>query len=563
MSEKFIYLKLPIIAILILSCTIIADTSGRKSPDKINIETSVPNSLLDKVISQRVGRFEQISAVGPINKASKFSVSQFEKYLPDPCDIKLKDISRTVHVLLSLEDCVSRTLEHNYKIKTEGYGPAISATDILRAESIFDAVYFLEAHYNKTNQPSPSVLVSSDTDERTMTTGLTKLLPSGATITGTYNLTRLDSSLSFNTLNPSFTSNFVVELRQPLLKGFGVDYNRSGIELAKNSQRMAKWKFRRKVRDVLYDVEETYWKLVQARRNVVIQQRLVQQTRETLEYLEKRRAFDVYKVQITRVQALLGTREAEYIQVKNTVKDLEDKLKNLLNDPQLNLGEDIELIPTGFPNIGPVVLDRIAEVQQALENRSELHEAKLAIQNARINVAVAKNKALPKFDLIFRYTINGLSDNPGNAFDQMTTSNFQDYYVGISFEYPIGNRGPRAELKKAILQRDQAIAALRQIIEGIILEVDVAVRNLQTAYYQVKPSLEAVQAAEENLAAIVARRTRLSPEYLEVRLNAQETLANARRGLLNALVKYNIAVVQLERAKDTLLQYDNVEIQAQ
>ena len=563
MNKEIVNVGFPMIMILLLICVINGSAVIGDETHQINIKTSVPNSLLDKVISHRIGRFEQISAVGPVRKTSEFSVSQFEKYLPDPCDVKLKDISRPVHVLLSLEDCVSRTLKHNYKIKTQGYGPAISATDILRAESMFDAVYFLQAHYNKTNQPTPSVLVSSDTDERTLTTGITKLLPSGATITGTYNLTRLDSSLAFNTLNPSFTSNFVVELRQPLLRGFGVDYNRSAIELAKNSQRIAKWKFRRSVRDVLYDVEETYWKLVQARRNVVIQQRLVQQTRETLEYLEKRRAFDVYKVQITRVQALLGTREAEYIQVKNTVKDLEDKLKNLLNDPQLNLGEDIELIPTGFPSIGPIVLDRIAEVQQALANRSELHEAKLAIQNARINVAVAKNKALPKFDLIFRYTINGLSDNPGNAFDQMTTSNFQDYYVGINFEYPIGNRGPRAELKKAILQRDQAIAALRQIIEGIILEVDVAVRNLQTAYYQVKPSLEAVQAAEENLAAIVARRTRLSPEYLEVRLNAQETLANARRGLLNALVKYNIAVVQLERAKDTLLQYDNVKLQSQ
>ncbi len=559
MKGNLIYhIKFVIIIALIFTSSAIANDSA-----KINIETSVPDSLLNEVIAKHKSRFEQVAAIGKIKKTNhKFPPSKFAKYLPDPGEIHLKDISRPIRVSLSLKDCISRALKYNFKIKTEGYGPAISATDILKAESMFDAVYFLEAHYNKTNQPTPSELVSSGSDERTMSTGITKLMPTGATVTGTYNLTRLDTSLAFATLNPSFTSNFVVELRQPFLRGFGIDYNRSAIDIAKNSQRIAKWKFRRTVRDVLYDVEETYWKLVQARRNVVIQQQLVKQTKETLEYLEKRRAFDVYKVQITRVQALLGTRQAEYIKIKNTVRDLEDKLKTLLNDPHLNLGTDIEIIPTEFPNIGSIVVDKIAEVQQALKNRSELHEAKLAIQNARINVAVAKNKALPKFDVIFRYTINGLSDNPSNAFDQMTTSNFQDYYVGISFEYPIGNRGPRAELKKAILQRDQAIAALKQVIENIILEVDIAVRNLQTAYYQVKPSLEAVQAAEENLAAIVARRTRLSPEYLEVRLNAQETLSQARQGLLNALVNYNIAIVQLERAKDTLLQYDNVEIQA-
>jgi len=73
----------------------------------------------------------------------------------------------------------------------------------------------------------------------------------------------------------------------------------------------------------------------------------------------------------------------------------------------------------------------------------------------------------------------------------------------------------------------------------------------------------AVQAAEENLAAIVARKVKLSPEFLEVQLSAQETLANARRALLAALVNYNVSIVQLERAKDTLLRYNNVTVDAE
>jgi outer membrane protein TolC len=142
----------------------------------------------------------------------------------------------------------------------------------------------------------------------------------------------------------------------------------------------------------------------------------------------------------------------------------------------------------------------------------------------------------------------------------MSTSNYQDYFVGLSFQYPIGNRGPRAELKKAVLQRNQAISGLKQVIEGIVMEVNVAVRGLQTAYYQLTPSKESVDAAEQNLAAIIARKTTLSPEYLDVQLNAQTSLAQARQVLLNALTSYNIAVVELERSKDTLLNYDNVVI---
>lgn len=82
-------------------------------------------------------------------------------------------------------------------------------------------------------------------------------------------------------------------------------------------------------------MERAYWRLVQARRNVVIQRQLVAQTEETLTPLLKRTTYDVYQIQPTRVKALLGTRQAEYVQVKNAVGDAEDQLKALLNDPSL------------------------------------------------------------------------------------------------------------------------------------------------------------------------------------------------------------------------------------
>lgn len=569
-----------------LSVTFLAGVSGCEDrassvqAQEGNGSSAGKASQMDSVaILERVAVEQAITAttrtstapVGPTVGNVSISVDEIKQYTPDPTESGVKDIERPHQVRLSLQDSVSKALANNFRIKTQGYGPAISAMDILSAESAFDAVYFLDANWNKTDQPgldTTNTALSSygggQGDERTMTTGLRKAMPTGAILTGAYNLTRVNNSqLDLANIDPVYSDSFLVELRQPILRGFGIDVNRAGIEVSKNNQKIAKYQYRRTVRDVLFDVEKAYWQLVQARRNVVIQKTLVQQTEETYKYLKQREDYDVYSVQITRVRALLGTRIAEYIQIKNSVKDAEDQLKTLLNDPELNLGEDIEIIPTDFPTLGPLVLDRVSEVQAALECRSELQESKLQIENARINVAVRKNQALPRFDMIFRYTLNGLSDNAGNAFDQLSTSDYQDYYVGISFEYPIGNRGPRAEQKKAILQRDQAIAALKQVIENVILEVDVAVRNLQTAYYQVPPSTEAVQAAQKNVEAIIARMTKLSPEYLDVQLNAQSTMADARRALLSALVNYNIAIVQLERAKDTILNYDNVAIQAE
>jgi hypothetical protein len=43
-------------------------------------------------------------------------------------------------------------------------------------------------------------------------------------------------------------------------------------------------------------------------------------------------------------------------------------------------------------------------------------------------------------------------------------------------------------------------------------------------------------------------------------LNARQSLAGARRAMLGAMVEYNISIVDLERAKGSLLQYHNVAI---
>lgn len=496
--------------------------------------------------------------VGPTTGGQRFTVQDVQDFLPDPLDAGISDTVRPSQVKLSLQDCIRRALENSLAIRIDGYNPAISATDVLAAEARFDALYFLQSQYNKVNQPTPSQLISANSDERIVSTGLSKLLPTGAVIGGTYNLVRGFTDLEFVTLNPAYNSDFSIELRQPVLRGFGVDFNRATIDLSRNSQRIAKQQFRLNVREVLAEVEQTYWQLVQARRDVTIQYTLVKQTKDTLEFLNKRSEFDVYKVQISRAEALLGTRRAEDVQVKNRVHDLEDKLKNLLNEPQLNLGEDIEILPTDVPAVEPVVLDHLAEVQAALDNRAEVQQARLNLDNARIQVATAKNQALPKFDVTLRYTLHGLSSNPGTSFDQMSGSNFQDYFVGISFEYPIGNRAARAAMTKRQLQWDQGMSKLQQVIEQVILEVNVAVRQLQTAYRQVVPSIDAVKAAEENLEAIQKRKVAITPEYLDFQLRAQEILASARKGLLAALVNYNIAIIQLERAKGTLLGYNNV-----
>ncbi len=229
----------------------------------------------------------------------------------------------------------------------------------------------------------------------------------------------------------------------------------------------------------------------------------------------------------------------------------------------MNLADDVEIVPDDFPVAQPFILDRVAEIQTALEHRPEIEEQRLRLASAEVAAGQAKNSELPQLDLTFRYTTNGLGANADLSFDQMTGHNYLDYYVGVEFEVPIGNRGPRAAYRRAALQHSQAAAGLRQQLEAVILDVNVALRQLVTSYEQIGPVFESAEANKEEVRSIVARAERRDINTLTTELNARESLAATQRTLVDVMVKARLALIDLERAKGTLLEYNSIEIAAE
>ena len=115
------------------------------------------------------------------------------------------------------------------------------------------------------------------------------------------------------------------------------------------------------------------------------------------------------------------------------------------------------------------------------------------------------NKAQPQLDVTFRYAVDGLGASHEDAFDQVTMNDFTEYYIGLDFELPVGNRARRAALHRSKLEYAQAIAVLKQAFEQIILDVNVSVRKVQVNYDQIEPSLRSAEASADQVASIIAR----------------------------------------------------------
>lgn len=518
---------------------------------------------------------------------------QFERHLPDPemerrrinkalADIRaaanptpeqigearrledlLKHISRIDRpqkFQLTLADALHRTLQSSHAIRVSSYNPAIATTRVVEAEAAFDAVFFTDITNQKTNQPTPSALIGSNIEQFTAASGIRKLLPTGMQVETQYNIQRSSNDFQFQIFNPTWTNNFVVSFSQPLMRGFGVDFNRSQIRVQRLNRRQSTQQFKREVREVLRNVEQAYWRLVQARRALVVSARLLASFQDIYDSLDRRKEYDVYTVQLSDSKARLERSRADFLRRVVDVRNAEDQIIALMNDGDINLADEIQLIPVDFPSHRPVITDRLADIQSALDNRAEIEEARLAVDIAKLQIGVAENQALPRADATFSYTVAGLGRTQHDAFSEVTKNDFHTYVVGFNFEIPLGNRGPRAVLARAKLEHGQSIANLENTIEQIIFEVNRAVREVDVTHDQIEPTLQAANATEEQVRSIIARAERMDFLTLNNELNTRTSLAQNQTSLLGALVDFAIANIDLERAKGTLLQYDGIEL---
>jgi outer membrane protein TolC len=208
----------------------------------------------------------------------------------------------------------------------------------------------------------------------------------------------------------------------------------------------------------------------------------------------------------------------------------------------------------------PVVRNMFREVEIALDARPEVREARLAVENARIQIGVAKNQALPSLDFVVRHAVNGLGANADSSFDQMTSYNFYDTMVSLEFAWSFGERAERAGVRIAALQHSQAVAGFKQAIDAIITDVRATIRNLEVSHKQIAPSADGVDSALKSLRSILERAEDLSPERINSIFSAQSQVANSRQALLQAIISYNQAIIDVERSKGTLLDYNNIHL---
>jgi outer membrane protein len=467
---------------------------------------------------------------------------------------------------LSLQEAIARAVKHSLAIRVESYNPAIKEALIQEAVANFDATAFGQSQWSNSDQP---LLNPGNSNGQTWNNafGIKQLLPTGTQIQASTSFTARDAAGTGTISTPPgksyYTANLNVQLVQPLLRGFGADVNEATIYLAQRDLRISLSQFKQQVMASVGDVEDAYLSLVLARTNVEVLEHLVVASEQTYNDVEARRGIDATKASINQALSALESRRADLHDAQKAYRAASDKLKSLINDPALDINSNILINPIDRPVAEAVDYDPLDCIQTGLRQRPEMQQARLQLERADIVLKVARNDLLPKLDLTLALQSNGLDRGFDTAYSQtVAPMNQLDETVALKFEMPLGNRFAQSQVDRRENERRQAITNMVQAAQQIVLDVRTQLREVYSSYDVIEYRDRVRKAAAEQLQGIIDLeniRPR-TPEFLQLKLDSQANLAQAEQQLTLVLINYNLALMRLERAKGTLLEYDRISL---
>jgi len=463
---------------------------------------------------------------------------------------------------LTLAQAITATLAHSQEIHVLSYDPAMAEQEVKKSAGDFDVTAFGRTNYDNGSKPTSSPSEIGESDATLFESGVKQRSILGSEWSASYLVTRNWDDLPTRNPETRYEPVLAFQLKQPLMRDAWQQVNLAGVDIAKLNYRIALHSFHQKAEDITTETIAAYWQLVQARRDRDIQENVLQLAVNTLDKVKGRQEIDATDVQIQQTYVSEASRRALLLQAQKRVSDAMDILKRLMADPDMNFLDGVEIVPISQPHDTISDIDVARTIQLALKNNPVIQQARTQVEIADINIMVANNQKMPRLDLVATVSDQGL-DRDFRPSHKTLNDGFESYGVGLTMEIPLGNRVRRAELQRRRLERTKAAAVVRNIQDQIVVQAKERVRRVQTSFAEIQVQSHAIEASTAHLAALENQedvREKLTPEFLLVKLQAQDALAQAQRAQAQAITDYNVALAQLAQTTGRVLRLHEVNL---
>jgi len=477
---------------------------------------------------------------------------------------------------LSLRECIDLALSRNLDIKIIHLNTDIAGYDLSSSYGVYSPLFTFSAQHNYLEQPGDfdPKKAGSDLpyklDQHTLTGGLTGQVPIGLSYNFNTYVTEERARTDFTGLPNNFPggirdtnntyANAQIVLRQHLLKDFWIDADRQQILIRRQDLKISQQAYRFQVMKILLAVELTYDDLVAARQNVRVQEQALQ-LRQQLVAETKRRVElgDLPPLDIDQAETQLQNTTTALATAREVLLSQQNFLKALLTD-DFGSWTDIDLLPADpLLAIAPAV-NRSDSFFNALKNRPDLIEARLAIEKSNVVIRFRKNQLFPNVDLVGGYGGLGIDPITSTAVNQTYSFLNPNYFYGVVLSLPLDNIAGRNDYRASKASKQIAELQLKKAEQDVLVQVADLVNRVQSRFSLINSTHQARVYAEAALAAEQKKlQNGLSTAFIVLQL--QETLTTARTAEFQAMADYNKILAQLSFAEGSTLERHHLNIE--
>ncbi len=397
--------------------------------------------------------------------------------------------------------------------------------------------------------------------------------------------------------------------RHPLMQGSGSLFNRiagpsrvpgnyNGVLIARTNTEISLADFEDSVREFVSNVENAYWDLYFAYRELEAQTAArdaaakVAEKTKVLEEEEKIGKLELASAneQLLRFElALIESMEGRLIdgtQVNSGssggsfrrsvgVRTAERRLRYLLG---MSITDGTLLKPADQPIKAALAFDWHRSVESAMTSRPEVRRQKWTIKQRELELTAARNFLLPRVDLVGNYRMRGLgkhltgtgstliddinagvdtADAQSDAISDLFSGDFQEIQVGAEIALPVGFRRANAGVRNAELSVQRERIILKEQERKIVLDLSNAIAECRRAYNTMTGAEQRFAAATEYRSQAEERLKTNRVQY-DVLLEAQRRILEAQLQFINAEVEYAIAIKNVHFEKATFLNYHGI-----
>ncbi len=365
---------------------------------------------------------------------------------------------------ISLEECVQQTLATSEILQKLG-GVVVNAPgqvqtvfdqaliesgpgSVEAALSAFDAQFNANLTYNRNERAFNNRFFGGGADQlisnvSNQTTGLSKQTAAGTTFSWRNIIDYNRNTSPINTFASVYDWVNQLEVRQPLLRGRGTAVNRiagpnaapgqyNGVLIARIRSDISLANFERAVRDLVLEVENNYWELYFAYRDLDTKLTARESARETWENRKLR-----YENGVGRPDEEAQARQQYYsfqLQAQNALAGrvggqlgLLGSERNLRRLMGLPASDGRILKPSSQPAVAPVVFDWDQSQYDALQRRVEIRGQKWAVRQRELELLAAKNLVKWRFDFVGQYGFRGFGDDLFGSRNRACESSFSRF----------------------------------------------------------------------------------------------------------------------------------------